>query len=197
MYKKTFIYFTFLINVVFAVKFVAITKLSGEGISGLITFSETDEGLHVHGTITGKEEGQYGLHVHELGNLDTCYTTGTHFNPNNNDHAGRHNETRHVGDLGNVQFDETSTAALDFVDNVVTLRGRNSILGRSLVLHENEDDLGAGDDEGSKLTGNAGGRVACGVIGILSPADPWNGATSFSVPVLLLATFTFLNFIRL
>ena len=51
----------------------------------------------------------------------------------------------------------------------MTLFGAYSVLGRSCVLHANVDDLGRGGHELSKTTGNAGGRVACGVIGTCMP----------------------------
>lgn len=56
-------------------------------------------------------------------------------------------------------------AKFRFQDSAITLTGTRSIVGRSLVIHEKEDDLGRGNAADSKKTGNAGGRIACGVIG--------------------------------
>ena len=78
-------------------------------------------------------------------------------------------EERHVGDLGNVEAKEDGTATYSREDHLVTLFGAYSVLGRSCVLHADPDDLGLGGHELSKTTGNAGGRVACGVIGTLQP----------------------------
>lgn len=78
-------------------------------------------------------------------------------------------KVRHVGDLGNVKADSDGTVRVKIVDTILSLNGENSILGRAVVVHEGEDDLGKGTGDleaGSKKTGNAGGRMACGVIGI-------------------------------
>jgi len=72
---------------------------------------------------------------------------------------------RHVGDLGNVVASEDGTIKASLSDSIIALTGANSILGRTIVVHEGEDDLGKGGHKDSLTTGNAGGRVACGVIG--------------------------------
>ncbi|CAB3220733.1 unnamed protein product [Arctia plantaginis] len=198
-------------------------------ISGHIVFTETDDGLHVYGNLTGMPPGKYGLHVHEFGDVSTCYNSGAHFNPENTDHGGRNITVRHVGDLGNVVFvasefeevngtdNETGNgtdngtdngtvngtdngtvngtdngwAIVNFTDHLIALRGENSILGRTLVLHEEEDDLGQGGNPASLITGNSGARVACGVIGIRYPSDPWiTGSAATTSPSLLLFTVT-------
>lgn len=73
---------------------------------------------------------------------------------------------RHVGDLGNIEADGTGVATINFTDKVIDLEGAHNIIGRAVVVHEKEDDLGKGGQPDSLTTGNAGGRVACGVIGI-------------------------------
>lgn len=76
---------------------------------------------------------------------------------------------RHVGDLGNVQSDDNGVVTLNLSDKVIALQGEHSILGRCLVVHEKADDLGRGGDDESKKTGNAGKRLACGIIGTINP----------------------------
>jgi Cu-Zn family superoxide dismutase len=76
---------------------------------------------------------------------------------------------RHVGDLGNVQTDVNGIATVNIKDKHIALQGEHSILGRCLVVHEKADDLGRGGDDESKKTGNAGKRLACGIIGIVNP----------------------------
>ncbi|XP_013145172.1 PREDICTED: superoxide dismutase [Cu-Zn]-like [Papilio polytes] len=193
MYARVF---SFLVVISLAVQVrsetrVAIAHLISQNVTGSITFTETANGIRVSGTITGLDVGKYGFHVHELGDTSTCDAAGAHFDPDDNTHGGRDHAVRHVGDLGNVQFvgTENPVANVDFVDNVISLRGRNSIIGRTLVLHEQEDDLGLGGNEGSLNTGNAGPRIGCGVIGIRSPSGPWNSSASV-FPSLFLLTLT-------
>jgi superoxide dismutase, Cu-Zn family len=91
---------------------------------------------------------------------------GGHFNPHGKQHGGPQDENRHVGDLGNVVADESGKATFSFVDSQLQLSGPNSIIGRSVVVHADEDDLGLGGFEDSKTTGHAGARLACGVVGV-------------------------------
>lgn len=94
-------------------------------------------------------------------------STGGHYNPDKLKHGAREDSVRHVGDLGNVAADENGVVSTSYSDNVITLFGSRSIIGRAIVLHAAEDDLGRTDHPDSHKTGNAGGRVACGIIGIL------------------------------
>uniref|UniRef100_A0A1P8NQJ8 Superoxide dismutase [Cu-Zn] n=2 Tax=Corbicula fluminea TaxID=45949 RepID=A0A1P8NQJ8_CORFM len=148
---------------------VAKCVLKGDAnVSGVITLTQdgADKEVKVTGEITGLAAGEHGFHVHEFGdNSNGCTSAGAHYNPDKVDHAGPEDAVRHVGDLGNVVADEAG-CKVDITDKVITLTGERSIIGRTLVVHADKDDLGRGGHELSKTTGNAGGRLACGVIGI-------------------------------
>ncbi|OWR49600.1 diapause bioclock protein [Danaus plexippus plexippus] len=149
----------------------AIVKLSspdGRDVHGNITLTQLEGRVHVEGSIYGLPPGQYGFHVHETGDITRgCISTGSHFNPEKKDHGHPSDEVRHVGDLGNVEFDMNRFSNINFEDKLIALYGPHNVLGRAIVLHEKADDFGRSDHPDSRKTGNAGGRVACGVIGIL------------------------------
>ena len=97
-------------------------------------------------------------------------TAGEHFNPQGKTHGGPKDSNRHVGDLGNIMAENSGTATLKWEDHLMMLYGGvNNIVGRAMVVHEREDDLGCGGNEESLKTGNAGRRLACGVIGLSGP----------------------------
>jgi Cu-Zn family superoxide dismutase len=122
----------------------------------------------IKGTVTGLEPGPHGFHVHEFGDMTKgCESMGGHYNPDGVDH-GDDNEG-HVGDLGNITADERGVAKVNIVSNRIDLMGDRSIIGRGVVVHADEDDLGKGGDEESLKTGNAGDRLACGVITLRAP----------------------------
>ena len=69
-----------------------------------------------------------------------------------------------MGDLGNITADKSGTAKFTIEAKRVDLLGDRSVIGRGFVVHSDKDDLGKGGDEESLKTGNAGDRLACGVI---------------------------------
>lgn len=71
-----------------------------------------------------------------------------------------------MGDLGNLNADEKGDVSVCFSDKLVSLYGEYSVIGRSVVVHANEDDLGKTTHPESTKTGNSGPRVACGIIGL-------------------------------
>jgi Cu-Zn family superoxide dismutase len=110
-----------------------------------------------------------GIHIHEKGIRygQTCMDAGPHFNPFNKNHGCIfiNSENRHVGDLiNNITSNENGCFDYTYLDNLVTLYGVYSVIGRTIVIHEKPDDLGLGDNKESLITGNAGGRMACSVI---------------------------------
>ena len=109
----------------------------------------------------------HGFHVHEAGDLtDKCTSMCAHFNPYGKTHGCPGVTERHVGDLGNIKTNNKGEAKYTFYDNVIKLRGTKcNIIGRGLIIHEDEDDCGKGGNAESLKTGNAGKRIACAVIG--------------------------------
>ncbi|XP_071937835.1 superoxide dismutase [Cu-Zn] [Coffea arabica] len=139
-----------------------------EGVKGTIYFTQEGDGpTTVTGEVSGLKPGLHGFHVHALGDTTNgCLSTGPHFNPGGKEHGAPEDENRHAGDLGNITVGEDGTASFNIVDKQIPLSGPLSVIGRAVVVHGDPDDLGKGGHELSKTTGNAGGRVACGIIGL-------------------------------
>lgn len=95
---------------------------------------------------------------------DNCDSTGPHFNPDGITHGGPDDDIRHVGDLGNLEGGPLAEGGFAITDNRLSLFGRNSIIGRAIVIHENKDDFGKVKNTESIVSGNTGQRIACGII---------------------------------
>ncbi|KAM9995085.1 hypothetical protein ACTFIY_001269 [Dictyostelium cf. discoideum] len=147
----------------------AICVIKGDGVDGIINFKQNDNKspVIISGVITGLKEGKHGFHVHEFGDTTNgCLSAGAHFNPFKKEHGSPNDENRHVGDLGNIESNQDKKSIINITDNIITLFGQNSIVGRSIVVHDKEDDLGRGNSQDSKITGNAGSRLGCGIIAL-------------------------------
>ena len=128
---------------------------------------EVGMGTMIVGRITGLTPGKHGLHIHEFGDLsDGCKSAGGHYNPDGADHGNE--DSGHVGDLGNINAGEDGVAEVYKVSKRIDLMGDRSVIGRGIVVHKDPDDLGQGEDAESLKTGNAGDRLACGVITLRS-----------------------------
>jgi Cu-Zn family superoxide dismutase len=142
----------------------AIAKImptQGSNTRGELTFTPDPKGgVHIVGSFTGLAYGEHGFHIHEKGDCSAPDATsaGGHFNPTNMKHGARDAQERHVGDLGNLKADPYGMARIDIVDQTISLDGANSIIGKAVIVHEKVDDFT------TQPTGNAGGRVGCGVI---------------------------------
>ena len=148
----------------------AIAVINSKKCKGVINIKEWRSGVEFNVNLTGLKPGKHGFHIHEAGNLEEgCDSCCAHFNPLNKQHGGTwemDGKNRHLGDLGNIVADKNGNCKTIIYDKYLQLRGyKFNIIGRRIVIHENEDDLGRGDNEESLKTGNAGARIGCGVIG--------------------------------
>lgn len=135
----------------------------GNEVDGKVIFTKDGNGeIRVVADAYGLTLGKHGFHIHEYGNCSAADGTsaGGHFNPDGKAHGGPNTAVRHVGDLGNIEADDQGIARLVLPDSGLALSGSHSIIGRSVIVHAGEDDLK------SQPSGNAGARIACGVIGI-------------------------------
>ena len=147
---------------------IAVLAHNNHNIKGIIKFVQTYEGLSINYNISGLSDGEHGFHIHQYGDLsDNCNSACAHFNPFNKKHGGLHSYNRHAGDLGNI-ISKNKKASGTILDKILSLdlKKKTCIIGRMIIIHQDRDDLGLGNNDESLITGNAGKRVACGVIGL-------------------------------
>lgn len=164
--------FTFLFLILFISNqaFAATAKAILEGTTenseliGIIRFQDTDEGLRSEVNIFGAEPGLHGIHIHETGSCsDSGNAAGGHYNPEKTKHGFVPTDgfsQAHAGDFGNIEINENGEGTLLLIIPGLTITGgKYNVEGKSVILHEKKDDFG-------QPTGNAGGRVGCGIIQI-------------------------------
>jgi len=133
-------------------------------ILGRLNLVQEGEGVRISGSLSGLPAGQHAMHIHAVGQCHApgFQSAGAHFNPYHRKHGTMNNDGPHAGDLPNFTVFSDGSAVFDFTASLVTLRsGENSLFspeGTCLVIHENADD------EVTDPAGNAGERIACGVI---------------------------------
>jgi Cu/Zn superoxide dismutase/glutathione S-transferase len=134
--------------------------------TGEITLEQLDASTcKICYSLSGATPGKHGFHIHEKADFsDGCKSAGPHYNPYKLTHGGPDDEIKHVGDLGNVVFGADGKSSGEILSTVIKLFGPDTVIGRSVMVHADEDDLGKGGHELSLTTGNAGARIACGKI---------------------------------
>lgn len=136
--------------------------LSGHQLSGRVTFRDTEAGLMVEAEVSHAPPGYHGFHIHETGNCaDGGNAAGGHFNLDNVKHGNVRRDglaNAHAGDLGNleVELDGTGTYR-QVLPGLTVADGPYAIANRAVILHAKIDSY-------AQPTGNAGGRIGCGVI---------------------------------
>ena len=140
---------------------VPIVARSESHLAGRAIFVEVSDGVEVSIEVKGAPPGKLATHVHERGDCSAAdaASAGEHFTPTGRRHGLPTESERHLGDLGNIEVLPDGTGTSDILVRGATLRqgDPNSFLGRAVIVHERQDD-------GSQPSGNAGGRIGCGVI---------------------------------
>jgi superoxide dismutase, Cu-Zn family len=137
----------------------ALESKSGSKVTGTVTFTKAGDEVQVVADVQNLTPGKHGLHIHDSGDCSApdASTAGGHFNPDSHHHGGPSTLERHAGDLGNIVADRSGKGHLEWKGKL-QLSGPMSIIGKSVVVHEKEDDMK------TDPSGNSGARIACGPI---------------------------------
>ena len=156
--------------IVDATELVAVlSPTEGNQAAGVVTFKSAGKGkVEVNANLTGlTPNSKHAIHIHQYGDLTSKdgKSAGDHYNPLGHEHGLPDKKIRHAGDFGNLEADASGNATMLLVVDNISLAGRLSpIIGRGVVVHAKPDD-------GSQPSGNAGDRIAVGVIGVRNPKD--------------------------
>lgn len=133
----------------------------GQNLKGDVSFKGTDSGIEVSVNVSGLQPGAvHAMHIHENGKCDApkFESAGGHFNPTKEPHAHPAAKQSHIGDLGNIVADKNGNAKLDLVMARAKFSDQTSPINKAVIVHAKPDDLR------SQPSGEAGDRIACGVV---------------------------------
>ena len=131
---------------------------------GSVNFIQTQHGVLINLSVKGLPPGEHAFHIHAVGKCEPPFdSAGGHFNPRTKKHGLLAAEGHHAGDMPNLHIPQSGELTVELVNAEVTLeKGQpNSVFdvdGSAVVIHAGSDDYK------TDPAGNAGGRIACGVI---------------------------------
>ena len=137
-----------------------LSPASGSSVHGTVYFIRENDKVRVEASVSGLTPGPHGFHIHEKGDCAApdASSAGGHFNPTGMPHGGPGQHNRHIGDFGNIEADASGNAKYSRTFTDLTIEGTASIIDKAVIVHAKADDLK------TQPSGDAGGRVACGVI---------------------------------
>ena len=138
---------------------------AGNSTTGTVSFTQRGDKVLVEADVSGLTPGEHGFHIHEKGDCSAAdaSSAGGHFNPGAQAHGRAGQGAHHAGDTDNIVADARGIAHVNAHVSGVSLGGgaANDIAGRAIIVHAQADDYA------TQPTGNAGARVACGVIQVV------------------------------
>ncbi len=158
-------YFIFNRYIIDSMNDEAVAVFKTDNIYGDVVVKNFKNGIKLKTQFTKLPKGKHGFHIHKAGDLrgEGCQGLCEHFDIGKNGHGGEPNTKgeRHTGDLGNIELKNGKFEREYYIKGVSV----KDLWGRSIIVHEDEDDLGTGHHEDSKITGHSGARIGCAIFG--------------------------------
>ena len=152
----------------------AVAVFRQDNIYGDVVVNNYRDGVKVKATLTKLPSGKHGFHIHKAGDLrgEGCQGLCEHYDIGKNVHGGdpEHGGQRHTGDLGNIELKNGRFEKEYYIKGVSV----KDLWGRSIIVHQDEDDLGKGPFEDSVTTGHSGTRIGCAIFGRTSCKPKYN-----------------------
>jgi Cu-Zn family superoxide dismutase len=152
----------------------AVAVFRTDTIYGDVVVNNYSDGVQLNANFTKLPPGKHGFHIHKAGDLrgEGCKGLCEHYDIGNNSHGGEPNTTkkRHTGDLGNIELKNGKFTKSYYIKGTTV----KDLWGRSIIVHQDEDDLGKGGHEDSKVTGHSGARIGCAIFGRALCSKPKN-----------------------
>ena len=152
----------------------AVAVFKTDTIYGDVIVNNYRDGVKVKASFTKLPPGQHGFHIHKAGDLrgEGCHGLCEHYDTGKNSHGDspNHSGQRHTGDLGNIELKNGKFEEEYYIKGISV----KDLWGRSIIVHEDEDDLGKGPFEDSPVTGHSGARIGCAIFGRMSCQPKFN-----------------------